>query len=54
MNYTGDIAQALTDELLAVCHKYDESLLVPTVLGCLEIVKRQIIDEHIEEDDDEL
>ena len=54
MNYTGDIAQALVDELLAVVHKYDESLRVPTVLGCLEIVKRQIIDEHIEfEDDDE-
>ena len=53
MNYTGDIAQALTDELLAVIHKYDESLLVPTVLGCLEVIKHQIILDQIEDEDDD-
>ena len=53
-NYTGDIAQSLTNELFEVVHKYDESLLVATVLGCLEIVKQQILIDHIEfEDDDE-
>jgi len=52
-NYTGDIAQALTDELFEVICKYEESLLVPTVLGCLDIVKQQIILSHIEDEDEE-
>jgi hypothetical protein len=53
MNYAGDLAQGLTDELLKVIHKYDETMVLPTVLGCLEIVKHQLILEHVEEDDDE-
>lgn len=53
MNYAGDLAQGLTDELLAVIHKYDETMVLPTVLGCLEIVKHQLILEHVEDDDDE-
>jgi hypothetical protein len=53
MNYTGDIAQSLTNELFEVVHKYDESLLVATVLGCLEIVKQQILIDHIEFEDDD-
>lgn len=54
MNYSGDLAQGLVDELLAVVHKYEETMVVPTVLGCLELVKQQIILNHIEEDDDEV
>jgi hypothetical protein len=53
MNYSGELAQGLVDELLAVVHKYDETMVVPTVLGCLEIVKQQLIQEAIEENDDE-
>lgn len=52
MNYQGDIAQGLVDELLAVIHKYDETMVVPTVIGCLEIVKQQIIDDHKEDEDE--
>lgn len=52
MNYTGDIAQALVDELVAVVHKYDETLLVPTALGCLDLAKLQLIQEHMEDDDE--
>ena len=51
--YVGDLAASLTEELFEVVHKYDESLLVATVLGCLEIVKQQILIDHIEEDDDD-
>lgn len=52
MNYSGDLAQGLVDELLTVIHKYDETMVVPTVLGCLELVKAQLIAEHIEEEDE--
>ncbi len=54
MNYSGDLAQGLVDELLEIVHKYEETMVVPTVIGCLELVKQQIILNHIEEDDDEL
>lgn len=53
MKYVGDLAQGLVEELLEVIHKYDETMVVPTVLGCLELVKVQIINDHMEEDDDD-
>ena len=52
MNYMGNIAQSLVDELLEVIHKYDEAMMVPTVLGCLDIVKQQIIQDHTEDDEE--
>jgi hypothetical protein len=52
MNYHGAITQALVDELLAVVHKYDQTMLLPTALGCLDLVKAQLIQEHIDEDDE--
>lgn len=51
MNYSGGLAQGLVDELLEVIHKYDESMILPTVLGVLDIVKAQLIQEHIEDDE---
>jgi hypothetical protein len=53
MNYMSELAQGLVDEILTVVHKYDESMLLPTVLGCLDIAKLQLLQEHMEEDDDE-
>jgi len=53
LNYSGNLTQALVDELLAVAHKYDETLLLPTALGCLELAKLQLIQEHMDEEDDE-
>lgn len=53
MKYVGDLAQGLVEELLEVIHKYDETMVVPTVLGCLELVKVQIINDHMEEDNDD-
>ena len=53
MNYSGNLTQALVDELLAVVHRYDETLLLPTALGCLDIVKMQLLPDHMEEEDDE-
>jgi hypothetical protein len=52
MNYSGELTQGLVDELMELIHKYNETLMLPTVLGCLEIVKQQLILEHMEEDDE--
>lgn len=51
-NYTGDVAKGLVDEVLATIHKYDDSLLLPTVLGCLDIVKVTLLTEHMEDKDE--
>lgn len=51
MSYTGNLTQALVDELLTVVHKYDETLMLATALGCLELVKQQLIQEHIDEEE---
>ena len=51
MNYHGSLTQALVNELLAVVHKYDETMLLPTALGCLDLVKAQLIQEHQEDDE---
>jgi hypothetical protein len=49
----GKLAQGLTDELLAVIYKYDESLYLATVLGVLEIVKHQVLQNHLDDDDED-
>jgi len=43
MRYAGDLAEGLVEELLEVIHKYDESMILATALGCLDIVKTQLI-----------
>ncbi len=48
----GKLAGGLVDELLEVVHKYDETLYMATVIGALELVKQQLIQESIEEDDE--
>lgn len=52
MAFPGQIAQGLVDELLRVVHKYDETMVLPTALGCLDLVKAQLIQEHMGEDDE--
>lgn len=53
MNYQGDIAQSLVDEILDVIHNYDEAVILPTVLGCLDLVKLQLLQDQMEEDDED-
>lgn len=48
----GKLADGLVEELLDLIHKYDETLYVATAIGCLELVKQQLIIDVIEEDDD--
>jgi hypothetical protein len=45
----GKIAQGLVDELLVVVHKYDETLYMSTVIGVLELVKQQLINDSLED-----
>lgn len=52
MSYPGDLAQGLVDELLAVIHKYDEAMVLPTALGCLDLVKLQLIQDHMEDSEE--
>lgn len=49
----GKLADGLVDELLAAIHKYDETLYMATVIGVLELVKQQLINESIENSEDE-
>ena len=48
----GKVAGGLVDELLEVIHKYDETLYMATVIGCLDLVKQQLINDATEAEDD--
>jgi hypothetical protein len=45
----GKVAGGLVEELLEVIYKYEESLYMATVLGCLDLVKQQLIKDVYEE-----
>jgi hypothetical protein len=53
MNYRESIYSGLVNEILEVIYKYEETMFVPSVLGCLKIVEQQILLDHLEQDDDE-
>jgi len=52
VSYTGNLTQGMVDEILAVIHKYDETVMLATALGCLDIVKAQLLQEHMDDDDE--
>ena len=49
----GKLAEGLVNELLELIHRYDETMVLPTALGCLDLVKQQLILDHTEDDYDE-
>jgi hypothetical protein len=49
-DYQGSLSQKLVDELLEVVHRYDETMMLPTAVGCLEIAKAQLLLDHMEDD----
>jgi hypothetical protein len=51
-DYQGSLSQKMVDELLEVVHKYDHTMMAATAIGCLEIAKAQLLQDHMEEDDD--
>ena len=48
----GKVAGGLVGEMLELVHKYDEALYVSTVIGCLELVKQQLINDSVEDEDE--
>jgi len=48
----GKLADGLVDDLLEAIHKYDETLYMSTVIGVLELVKQQLIQESIDREND--
>ena len=48
----GKVAGGLVDEVLELVHKYDDTLYMATVIGCLELVKQQLINDSMESDDE--
>ena len=48
----GKVAQGLVDDLLETIHKYDDTLYMCTVIGVLELVKQQLINDTLEDCDD--
>lgn len=49
----GKLADGLVDDLLEAIHKYDEMLYMATVIGVLELVKQQLINDSLESEDDD-
>lgn len=45
----GKLADGLVEDLLQAIHKYDESLYLSTVIGVLELVKQQLINDSLED-----
>jgi hypothetical protein len=37
---------------MELIHTYDETLYMSTVIGCVELVKQQLINDHMEDDDE--
>ena len=49
----GKLAGGLVNELLELIHKYDESLYMSTVIGCLELVKQELINENVQSEEEQ-
>ena len=49
----GELAECLVEELLDTIRGYDGTMHVSTAIGCLDLVKQQLIFDHMEGDDDE-
>jgi hypothetical protein len=45
----GALAQGLVEDLLDKIHKYDDTLYMSTVIGMLELVKQQLINDSLED-----
>jgi hypothetical protein len=46
------LIDGLVEDLLEAIHQYDGTLHLATVIGCLEFVKQQLIDEANEDEHD--
>jgi hypothetical protein len=49
----GKLIDGLVEDLLEAIHKYDDTLYMATVIGALEFVKQQLINESMEREDED-
>lgn len=49
----GKLSGGLYEEIMAVIDRYDEATYVPMVLGVLDLIKYQLIINHMEDDEDD-
>ena len=49
----GKLVDGLIEDVLKAIHKYDDTLYMATVIGALEFVKLQLIEESKEDENDE-
>jgi hypothetical protein len=49
----GKLIDGLVEDLLEAVHKYDDTLYMATVIGALEFVKQQLINESMEREDED-
>ncbi len=53
MNFNqGKLVDGLIEELMQTIHKYDDTLYMATVIGALEFVKLQLIEESRDDDEE--
>jgi len=53
MNFSqGKLADSLVNEMLELIHKYDETLYMATVIGCVELVRHQLIIDAMESENE--
>ena len=53
MNFNqGKLVDGLIEDLMQTIHKYDDSLYMATVIGALEFVKLQLIEESKQDDEE--
>jgi len=48
----GKLADSLVEEMLELIHKYDETLYMATVIGCVELVRQQLINDAMESENE--
>jgi len=47
--YQGELADGLFKEITKVIHKYDDAIYLATVIGVLELVKHELINDAQED-----
>lgn len=51
-DFAPDLTNGLVEDLLETIYSYSGAMQVATVIGCLEIVKTQLIEDHVYGDED--
>lgn len=46
-DFAPDLTNGLVEDLLETIYSYSGAMQVATVIGCLEVVKSQLIEDHV-------